>query len=117
MFQIKDPMYEMTWHVQFGGPVEKARKQFTKKTGLHTWDVGGEPEAIFTSADDYWGGLLWFFEKTPDIGVIAHECSHATFQALRKLDAKMIDENTEEVFAYYIDFLIKQVTKRIKIKI
>jgi len=111
-FRLEDPIYKFNWYVQFGDSVQSAAQRFQEATSCQTWDISNSAHAIFTSANDFWGGLLWFSEANPSPGTIAHEVIHATFHAMRKLEAKIVDEHIEEVFAYYADWLVQHITKR-----
>ena len=55
---------------------------------------------------------MWFiaFNKNKiSNGTIAHECLHATFRILQRKGI-MYSEETEEAYAYMIDFLVSKVT-------
>ena len=60
---------------------------------------------------------IWFiaFNKNKiSHGTIAHECFHATVRVLQRKGI-MYSEETEEAYAYMLDFLVGKVTEILKI--
>jgi hypothetical protein len=45
--------------------------------------------------------------------LVAHECLHATWQILSKSGVPGLIDEKEEVFAYLLDWLVVEVTKRL----
>jgi hypothetical protein len=54
--------------------------------------------------------VIRFFDENPDAGLIAHECFHAVYSILESKKIALCHE-TEEVYAYLIQFLLKEIIK------
>lgn len=67
--------------------------------------------ACFYQAPGYKNGVLWFSSKS-GTGAIVHEVSHATIHTLENHFIE-ISSKTEEVFAYYADFLAREIVKKL----
>lgn len=72
----------------------------------------GEQDA--RGADALWcivdGYHLMIFKEDAPVNQIAHECFHAVCHMMREKGVPF-SEDTEEVFAYALDYLIKRVLK------
>lgn len=78
-----------------------------------TKEIWNNTSAVFWTNDKH---NAWFiaFDKTKiNHGTIAHECLHATFRILKKKGIIYTDES-EEAFAYLLDFLVTKTTEHLK---
>ena len=55
---------------------------------------------------------LWFRDRTPGGGVVAHECLHATYNVLG-LSGVSLSDSSEETYAYYLDWMVREIGKRV----
>lgn len=58
--------------------------------------------------------LIWFRDTLPTNSIIVHECFHALTKALRCIDVNL-SENTEELFAYGMGYLMRKIDEYFKI--
>lgn len=56
-------------------------------------------------------GIIWLHDKA-GVGVITHECFHAVHQLMIDKGIK-ITEDSEEVFAYYQQFLVNEICRKV----
>lgn len=77
------------------------RKRGHKKFADHT---EGNGLTILYEGED---PIVWLRHKRPD--TVAHEMIHAVMHMLRNLNIRQIDKSNEELFAYFVDYAVKQV--------
>ncbi len=65
-------------------------------------------EAVFVERDGNFIVILWF--SGYNLYNIVHECFHATEFVMHNIGSKLCDE-TQEQYAYYIEWLTKQVNE------
>lgn len=53
--------------------------------------------------------IMWFSEKQPNIGLVAHEVFHAVYNLLERIGIRL-SSDSEEAYAYLTQFLIKEIT-------
>ena len=63
-------------------------------------------DACFVVKDGF--PIIRFFDKNPDAGLIAHECFHAVYSILESKKIPLCYE-TEEVYAYLIQYLVNKI--------
>lgn len=106
-----DPIFYARYWVQRGGTKESAVAWYCRKIGKPTFEVTTRGcDGHFASYEDR-GGVLWFCPKA-GAGIITHETLHATQNLFSHLDAKL-DNNAEEIFAYYQQWLTKEIVRRL----
>lgn len=106
---FEDPVYLFSWMVCFGGELNEAIKEYATRCRGIPWTVEpGRRNGHFAAYTDRKCGLLWFRHKRPAAHVVAHEAYHATFFAMQFHEVPAI-EATEEVFAYYLEYLVKTI--------
>lgn len=106
---IHDNVYHFQWAVAYGGSLQSAINWFAKKIKVEPWTVSERRGyGHFSAYRPYKNGVLWFSEKYPAASTVAHECFHAVNYLAECLEAKL-EENSEEIFAYYQEFLVQQV--------
>jgi len=109
---FNDDIYRFGWMVCVRGSLQEAIDRFAKKIGIEPWqakDAYSRRNGHFCADRDHKSGLLWFPTKTPAASVVAHECFHATMFVMNFLDIEKVGENEEEVFAYYMEWLIAKI--------
>lgn len=73
-----------------------------------------EEDGIENFSGLYVDGLQFILlEEGVDVGVVAHECFHATYDILKGRGIE-INDSTEEAYAYLLGFLTKQVNKELE---
>lgn len=109
--RVDEYINKFSWFVYIGKSANFAINDFAKKTKVPGWEVEDNDRryghfAVYRPQKE---GCIWFqkpFVYSP--GVIAHECFHAVSYLMERLDVKQLEE-TEELFAYYLEFLVNKV--------
>lgn len=112
--RIFDPIYKYELGLFAGGEAQKSINWYASKNKIEPWILAeGNRYGHFASYRPYKNGVLWF--AVPDIAcsVIAHECFHAAMYLFECIDLKTIDANTEEIFAYYLEWLTHSVKSKL----
>jgi hypothetical protein len=104
-----DPVYHFHWMIVFGGPLQNAIDKYAKRIEEDSWTVQGNPKAHFAAYRNKRNGVIWFESKPKSLAFVAHECFHATMYVFERLDMKGPTEETEEVFAYYLEWLVDNI--------
>ncbi len=101
--------YRFQWLCIIGGELQEALNYFAGRLGEETYELKKFPEAHFSAFRPHKTGLIWFKSKDLREEFIAHECFHATMYLFETLDMDGPVEKTEEVFAYYLEWLTKKI--------
>lgn len=112
--EFYDEIYRFQWVCIIGGTVQEAIDYYTSRLGITTYspcEKDRNPDAHFSAYRPFKAGLIWFKDKKSLTTQAAHECFHATMYLFERLDMQGPVETTEEVFAYYMQWLIKMITK------
>lgn len=117
---VRDEIYKFDLAIFSDGDIQHAIDWYAKTNSIEAWEVVHIPQrqAQFATYSPLKNGIIWFV--TPDIhsSVITHECFHAAMYLFERLELKTIDSNNEEVFAYYLEWLVKKtkdvLQKRLK---
>lgn len=111
---VTDPLFSIDFMVVMGGTREDALKKFNKRTGeqlpevehnerqrgwVYTYNRSGAPILIWLHAS------AW-------AGIVAHEVFHAVYAALSNR-AVPLSNDTEEVYAYYIQWLFNEIAPKL----
>lgn len=111
-----------TWQfeivLRIGGTHEDASSHFDRlidgrPSGSKSWRPGTQIKnyaAVFMSRGEK-GVLVWFAEA-PDPGVCAHEAIHAVAHVMRESGLGPLNEDTEEAYAYLIQWLVDEIMRR-----
>lgn len=98
------------WLLQIGGDPNKAIKAYCKKINQPVHVLEDRPRlGHFFGYENHKNGVIWFHSKK-DISTICHECFHAAYHLLTHCGIPL-KEDTEEVYAYYQGYLVKEVLK------
>lgn len=108
---IEDPIYGAGFMLQIGGDQNLLLKKYTFALGQPEYKKEFDPRkrGSFTAIDWHKGGAIWLADAD-NYGAMAHEAMHATAHIMRHMDIKL-DENSEEVYTYYLEWLINQILK------
>lgn len=110
---VLDEVFGFTWYLQFGGALGSAADWYSKRSGADKFVVIENALRLGHFATDTTapkGGLIWFRDLDAPPQIIAHEAFHASCWVMRCLDCKL-DDNSEEVQAYYIEYLVSALSK------
>lgn len=113
---IDDPIFGFNWLIIIGGTVNEAIKIYAKKVGVEPWKRGNSPKGHFGSCDNNHNGFIWLDKNKIESGLIVHECFHAATYMFERLGMTNLSEQTEELFAYYLEYLVKEVSKFVGVK-
>ena len=105
IIHVFDPIYMVNFYAVVGMSNKKFCSIIKKdiKLELPKSDSHGKFYCIKRHGQEI--GLIWSTDKT---GHLTHECFHATSWALRKKGLEL-GEDSDEAFAYYQQFLIKNI--------
>jgi len=107
-----DDIFITSWAVQRGGTKQEAVDWYCKLVKAEQFKVEDKDSyACFYQAPFRKNGLLWF-DKNQGAGGICHEVMHAVIHFMDNLDIK-ISQDTEELAAYYAEWLTKTIVKRL----
>jgi hypothetical protein len=96
--------------VPFETAIKKYEKHFNRTHPRETLDRNIQGAVIRTPG--YKGSCIWFKHLKPGAGVASHEIFHAVFGALY-FSGVGLTENSEEAWAYMIDWVTRQIGKRL----
>jgi hypothetical protein len=109
---VRDPIYRASFLLIRGGEVNDALEEFYRRVrepgDPHPW-----PELVWGHFSGLAGGkagVLWF-RYDADLAAVAHECFHATMYLFAEHDLKAVTDATEELFAYYLEWLVGQALR------
>lgn len=112
---FNDPIFRFSWMTIRGGTVDSAIKTFATSIRVEPWSRGpAELDGHFAAHSDHKCGLFWFKDKAPSLGLVAHEAFHGAIYAFDKLSISEVTEKNEELFAYYLQYLVEQLTSNKK---
>lgn len=110
---IHEPLFNCDFLVQKGGSVNELIDTYSKKTGIvrtpleeHSGRMGHTISCSHTKAVGVW------LNDRASSGVIAHEVFHAVHSVMHRSGLKL-NFQTDETFAYYIQFLVDEITKKL----
>lgn len=91
----------------------RALADFERNLDQETWDLDGTRGRAMGVANGFAvllhvGGDNFAY----DTSIVVHECSHVTQWLLRNRDIPLTEE-TEEVYCYLLDYIVKRVIERL----
>jgi len=111
-FNVIDKIYGFKYIVVYDCSEKEACNKF-KKTHPHSKIDFDNSVGVFHHLTDCDCRLLYFREKN-DYGVIAHECFHASIVGLAECGVDFYQGESNESFAYYMEWLVNEVIKGMK---
>ena len=114
-FYIHDDIYHISWRVLTGTKEQEAVNYISKLASIEPVQLEHKlgKQACFYSHTSLKGGAIWFKDARPGGALVAHECLHAVhFLMTHGLDSRLTDD-TEEFFAYYLQYLVSQIGRRV----
>lgn len=110
---ISDNIYKADIAVFVGGKTQEAVNWYAKKVGVTPWPLEESKNryGYFGAYRPIKSGVIWLSRSNVCPSIIAHECFHATMYIFECLDIKAVDESKEEMFAYYLEWLMREVLK------
>jgi hypothetical protein len=112
---IRDPVYKFGFLAVRGGLWADAARRFARAIGEPPdphWGAEVNVDGRFSDCPPHQDGLLWFSDKA-GAGVIAHECFHAAMCVFACAGALPLTAGNDEPFAYYLEWLVREVTRRL----
>lgn len=115
IYPVTDMTYKCNWYIALGGTVHEAIKYYAKKHDLKEWNyvVGEDVIGHFAGHSEQRGGVIWFKDAVPGGGIVAHECVHATWWFITQHMSCKLEDNVEELFAYYVQYLVSEIGRRV----
>ena len=110
-FKFHEPVYNVHYLVMWGSDIEPLRKEISSflKT-KYTDDQLKQSMAKFIPDERGMRAIIYFKGNTAPISHIVHECFHACYWQLDYIGVRLGRES-EEAFAYYLDYLVKTLIK------
>lgn len=112
---IREPVFQAEFVVQKGGSLESFIDWYKRKIKISAEFVAGSNPHVkgkfFCHTGSGHGGAIWLHDKA-SLGIITHECFHAAFNLLKARGLE-IDYSSEETFAYYQQFLVNEICKKL----
>ena len=111
-FQFYDKVWRVPYCCILGGSKQAAYERFCKLNGedpVQTFENSAADASTFYSVERK-TVLVWFAQKNPDLGTVAHEAVHAAIYALRMSGMSDFHDTNDEALAYYVQFLVEQFT-------
>ena len=108
---IKDPVFEVTLLVLWGGDFYKAKEYLLKKYGQEIEEQPGDSSCegfVTDRLDDDINGWAFWIKYPKQHHDIVHEIPHLNHKIF---NYKGIDINQDEVYAYYSAYWFKQICK------
>lgn len=110
---IKDPIYHATFLVQRGGDAQSLIDSLAKRLKVETWQLSkANRYGHFAAYRPHKDCAIWLHSRA-GVGVLSHECLHAVNYLFSECLDCSLCEKTEEVFAYYIEFLTREITRQL----
>lgn len=112
---INDPIYGAAFMLQVGGDINTLLAKYTKAMKVDPWKREENPRLVgnFSGLSTHKGGCIWL-KDLKSLPCIAHEAFHATYHVMFFLGIKL-DDNSEEAYSYYLEWLIGEILKRRKV--
>jgi chloramphenicol O-acetyltransferase len=114
--QIDDDVFKVIVHFVFNCKQEKFNKWMAKKFDVETGVVRGAGGCFFSfEVGDITEYCVWietFDWKIKEQGWFVHELVHTSYTILKDRGIELNDE-TEEVFAYFHTYLFEEVYKKL----
>lgn len=114
---VVDHVYGFNWLIYKECSHQEAVNHYAKWYRLDAWasDADESVEANFFGVTSLKSYGLWFRAKKPTGDIITHECFHAIVMMAEKLKTP-VNTQTEEMFAYYLQLLVREVANLTKKK-
>jgi len=114
-FTVRDPVFRATIHMCVGPYLEFAEWYRCHYKDNTTAVDGPEPlgkmiELINDGCDGVREWFLWFPSTRAESQTVGHECLHAVIHILNDRGVRFAPDS-EEVYTYYLSFLIREVEK------
>lgn len=113
---IYDHVYKFQWMIIFGGTLNPAIATFAEWIGVKPWKWEDGSAAHFTAVEPHSYGLLWFKDRRPSPGYIAHEALHGTLYLADTRGLPRCTQETDEPYAYYVQWLVEKIIEFSKLK-
>lgn len=112
-FILEEDLLRFAFAIQYGGDINIGLAKFCKALDEeyipkeHHRMSGG----TFFRIKPYKDGFIWLSE-TATPSMLAHECIHA-MNYISDLLEMPLNDDTEEVFAYYMEWMIREISIRL----
>lgn len=117
-FSIQDKMYNRSFDVYIGNREECSKKILKRyKLTLNEDEQLFESDGcslVLKSDDCNYHNIIWL--SFIDIELLVHECFHAISAVLNAAGIKHTEE-TEETYAYYVGFLVREIMNKLHVKV
>lgn len=109
--KLKDSVFDRDLYL-VSGPLDEVRTYIHNRFGVDYEDTPIiDDHGLFLDCDGRYIIYIYEYDGTPHWhSTVAHEALHATFTAMEYIGIEYCSK-TEEVFTYYTDSLVKQITK------
>lgn len=103
-----EPTFRFSWMVFKGGKsLQEAVNIYSSRIPTESFAVDNKNrDGHFCAIRPFKCGMLWYPTRKPKLNTVVHECFHAVMYVFERMDMKGPTEETEEVFAYYLEWLV-----------
>lgn len=112
---IREPIFQAEFVVQKGGSLVGFIEWYEKKVKVDNSFIAESNPFVkgkfFCHTGSGHAGAIWIHDRA-GLGIITHECFHAVFNLLKQRGLE-IDYSSEETFAYYQQFLVNEICKKL----
>lgn len=115
IFKISLPLYKTDMLVCLGISIDKWAKRYGEEFNATLDSRSSSAEACCFRKEPGVSSVccLWFANRNPPASTIAHEVFHAACTVLWAKGLSL-DGSSEEAFAYLIEFLTSEITRRLR---
>ena len=117
-YEISEPVFQSSIFILVGWKSLETRKYYKRKFG---GDINLDYTARDEESDEWADGMTYSFpggqiifitfeNATPMLSTVVHECTHAAVCILARSDAIYEGGNFDEPLAYYLGWLVGEVT-------
>lgn len=106
-----DEIYSFSWFIQLKGSQQSALDWYADSIKVERYAPkdSNEPNGHFSAYRPYKAGVIWFKDIKFLKSQLSHEAFHGVMYVFERLDMKGPTEESEEVFAYYLQWLVNKI--------
>src|SRR6266404_3180564 len=111
--EICDNIYGIKWYIIIGGTIHNALKKFAHKYNIKEkkYPQNRNPFGYCLLEEKSVTGLIWLCDNNVNIGILVHECFHATLFVFNIIGIENINIHNDEAFAYYLGWIVDEINR------
>jgi hypothetical protein len=104
---VHDPVYTATYKIVYGAPFKQFASLVKHTCNEILEDSSCDGLCFVSSKPNY----IWVYTEERKLTILIHELHHAMFRVLDSRGIKL-NRETEEVYAYYIEYLTNAILSK-----